>query len=100
MPPALNNIGGSPERRIGVELRRVENHRILRSLEGSARTRGVAVRERQALVEEGSGNGPVEKTRIEMRQAVMDGQALSERSLAGGGRPVDRNDHGADPGPK
>src|SRR5690606_15723814 len=37
-------------------------------------------------------NRPVERARIEIGEAVMSGEAARQRALAGGGRPVHRND--------
>ena len=40
-------------------------------------------------------HGAIEKARIQDRQAEVGGQPLRQRSLAGGGRAVDGDDHGA-----
>jgi hypothetical protein len=48
-----------------------------------------------ALVDQGERDGAIEQAGIEMRQPVMQGEALCERALARGGRAVDGDDEGA-----
>ena len=46
-----------------------------------------------AGIEHGFGHRPVQQPGVEMAQAVMSGELLAERALAGGGGTVDGDDH-------
>jgi hypothetical protein len=48
-------------------------------------------------VEYEAGRRPIERTRVEMSKAEMLGETLSERTLAGSSRSVDRDDKRAAP---
>ena len=48
-----------------------------------------------AMVEKDTRGGAVQQASVQMRQPVMQRQAARDRSLAGGGRPVDGDNHAA-----
>src|SRR5690606_15767510 len=56
---------------------------------------GGGILEVKAALDHLPGDGAVEEAGIEIGQAVMMGEALGERPLAGGGGPVNCDDHGA-----
>src|SRR5712692_5786920 len=72
-----------------VELGRIEGLRC------GDRARDII--ERVAGVKHRLGHRPVEQPGIEMTQPVMGGETLAERSLAGGGRTVDGDNHSRSP---
>src|SRR5579885_2177628 len=86
--------GGNDGRRLTdgmtFEHRLVEVRRVERTRRSNCRR---PVAGRFAGIEHGLGNGAIEQPSVEMAQAVMRGQLLAERALAGGGGSVNGDDH-------
>jgi hypothetical protein len=80
---------GLAPQRLFIEAGRIERAR------GGNRPGGVV--EPMAAVEERLGDRAIEQAAVEMAQPEMSRQPLAERALAGGGRPVDGNDHAIPP---
>src|SRR3954471_1617212 len=71
--------------RLFVEPRRIER--------AGRRHGGIAVLERPAAVDQRFGHRAIDQSGVEMAQAEMRRKAFSQGALAGGGRPIDGDDH-------
>src|SRR5262245_2310676 len=91
--PDLGN-GGDPRGGLAGSRRAQRVRGKLREVEGCGGPhRGGNIVEIMAGGSHRQGDGAIDQAGIEMVQAEMAGQAAGERPLAGGGRPVDGDDH-------